>query len=162
MTSTAASEGAGEQRRGLLPPDGVAWPPEPAATPPPREPADDRVLATPEPRPAGSDLPDWRTLPTQAPEGYRGSVTAPPVPAPRTEPWSIAALAAAVVGVVVYLWPRSGDLLAMVSPSLAIAFGLAGRRACSLDPTLRGRWLATAAVSAGGVLVAAVAIRLGG
>jgi hypothetical protein len=43
-------------------------------------------------------------------------------------------------------------------PLLAIAFGITGRRACSLDPTLRGRPLATWAVVIGAGVLAAVAV----
>lgn len=43
-------------------------------------------------------------------------------------------------------------------PLLAIAFGLTGRRACTLDPTLRGKAFATLALVIGACVLAAVAL----
>ncbi len=135
---------------GLLPPDGVAWPPEPEVMSPPAAPV--ASLPTTDRRPEGADIQDWRSMPVESPDGYRGSATAPSSPAPRFEPWSVVALGCAVLGAIPYIW--GVPLL----PLLAIAFGLTGRRACSLDPTLRGKALASLAVAVGAGVLVVVAV----
>ena len=132
---------------GLLPPDGAAWPPEPVAAP--LAPAVVDALPTTPRRPDDAAIGDWRTLPVDSPDGYRGSPTAPPLPAPSMEPWSMAAFACAIVGVAAYLGVSIIGAAVLVVPFLAIAFGITGRKACSLDATRRGKALATAAVVIG-------------
>jgi len=126
---------------GLLPPDGVPWPPVPVSAPAMHEAPE--VLPTTPRRPDDAETDDWRAMVTDAPPGYRGSAGAPQLPPARVEPWSVVALACAAVGALPWLW--SMPLL----PVLAIGFGLAGRRMCSLDPTRRGKLVATVAVVAG-------------
>jgi hypothetical protein len=138
-----------DDRSGLLPPDGVAWPPEPApVAPAPRAPD---VLPTTPRRPADADVADWRTMPIDAPDGYRGSSTAPASPVAGTEPWSVASLVFAVAGLVPLLWT-----LPLVSV-LAVAFGLVGRRVCSLDPARSGKVPATLGVIIGGATLIGIA-----
>ena len=132
---------------GLLPPDGAAWPPEPVAAPP--APAVVDALPTTPRRPDDAAIADWRTLPVDSPDGYRGSATAPPLPEPSMEPWSIAAFACAAAGAAAFLGVSIIGLKVLFMPFLAIAFGITGRRVCSLDPTRRGKALATAAVILG-------------
>lgn len=47
-------------------------------------------------------------------------------------------------------------LLVLPLPALAIAFGLTGRRVCTLDPTRKGKVLATIAVGLGAATLLAV------
>ncbi|MGB8860576.1 MAG: hypothetical protein WCC60_15050 [Ilumatobacteraceae bacterium] len=143
-----AADAAGS-RSGLLPPDGVAWPPEPAPTVPvPRAPD---ALPTTSRRPLDADTADWRTMPADVPAGYQGSPSAPPAPAPRVEGWSVIAFVLAIVGVIPLLWAVP------LAPVLALAFGVTGRKACSLDPTRKGKVFATVAVVVGGATLLAVA-----
>lgn len=150
-----ADEPVPDGRSGLLPPDGVAWPPEP----PPvlAAPAAPASLPTMGRRPSDgtADVADWRSMPVDSPEGYRGSATAPPAPAPRVDLWCVLSCVFAAVGMLPFL------LTVPLAPVLAIGFGLAGRRACTLDPTRRGRVLATIGVAVGAatllVVVGAVA-----
>jgi hypothetical protein len=138
-----------DDRSGLLPPDGVAWPPEPAPIVPVPRPPD--VLPTTARRPADADIADWRTMPIEAPDGYRGSSTAPTRPTAGTEPWSIASLLLAIAGLLPLLWR-----VPLVS-LLAVAFGLVGRRVCSLDPARPGKVLATLGVIIGGATLIGIA-----
>lgn len=137
---------------GLLPPDGVAWPPEPE--PEAAAPLAPDSLPTLGRRPADAQIDDWRTMPIDAPDGYRGSSTAPAVPLPRFEPWAVTAFGLAVVGALPWLWPYP------LTPLLAIGFGLAGRRACTLDETRRGKVFATAAIVIGVLTLGVVATRV--
>ena len=133
----------------LLPPDGVAWPPEPAApAPAPQVPELPPAVAR---RPAGAEIADWRSLPVEAPHGYRGSATAPPTPTARIDPWSVVSFLAALLGVLPLLWSVP------LAPVFAVGFGLAGRRVCALDPTRRGKPLATIGVLVGGATLLGVA-----
>jgi len=134
---------------GLLPPDGVPWPPLPVREP--VAPEIPEVLPTTPRRPDNAEVDDWRVMANDAPPGYRGSANAPQLRAPRVEPWSVVALVCAVVGVLPWLWAVP------VLPVVAIGFGGAGRRVCSLDPTLRGKAFATVAVVAGGATLLLVA-----
>lgn len=109
------------------------------------------MLPTTARRPADSDVADWRTMPIEAPDGYRGSSTAPTRPAAGTEPWSIASFLLAVAGLVPLLWT-----VPLVSV-LAVAFGLVGRRVCSLDPARPGKVLATLGVIIGGATLIGIA-----
>ena len=86
----------------MLPPDGVAWPPEPAAAAP--APQVPELPPTVGRRPAGAEIADWRSLPVEAPHGYRGSATAPPTPTARIDPWSVVSFLAALLGVIPLLW----------------------------------------------------------
>ncbi|MDP2290641.1 MAG: DUF4190 domain-containing protein [Actinomycetota bacterium] len=136
-----------DRSAGLLPPDGVAWPP----TPPPvtraarslrhvaHAPAEElpSVLSPTESRPDDSHVDDWRTMAIAAPDGYTGSATAPPAPAQRVDAWSVASLVLAVVGLAPPLWATP------LASLLAVALGLVGRRVCAVDPTRRGRVVAT-------------------
>ena len=101
-----------------------------------------------------ADVADWRAMPVDVPPGYHGSSSAPPAPAPRLDAWSVVAFVCALVGAVPLTWAVP------VLSVLAVPFGLAGRRNCQLDPTLRGRLLATAAVVIGVATVAAVGVLL--
>jgi hypothetical protein len=142
---------------GLLPPDGAVWPPEPVVAPPAPVVADG--LPTTPRRPDDAHIADWRTMPVDSPDGYRGSATAPPLPEPRMEPWAIAAAACAAAALAGYLGVSLLGAGVVVLPFLAIAFGIAGRKGCALDPTRRGKALATAAVFVGAAeLAAAVAV----
>lgn len=132
---------------GLLPPDGAAWPPEPVAAP--EAPVVAETLPTTPRRPDDAAVPDWRTLPVDSPAGYRGSASAPPMPAPRVEAWSIAAITCAGVGLAAYLGVSVIGAGVLVMPILAVAFGITGRKACTLDPTRRGKAMATVAVVLG-------------
>lgn len=135
----------------LLSPDGIAWPP----TPPPvarssrslrhAATADElpSVLSSTAARPDGAHVDDWRTMTTAAPDGYAGSASAPGAPTRRVDAWSISSLVLAVVGLAPPLWATP---LASV---LAVAFGLVGRRVCSVDPTRRGSAIATAGMLVG-------------
>ena len=144
-----------EQGSGLLPPDGVPWPPLPVRAPaPPEQP---EALPTTPRRPEDAAIDDWRSMATEAPAGYLGGVGAPVPVGDRVAPWAVAALICAAVGALPWLW--SAPLL----PILAIAFGLAGRRECTLDPTRRGKVLATVAVVMGGVtLMVVIALLIDG
>ena len=133
---------------GLLPPDGVAWPPEPSVVA--AGPAAPDSLPSTARRPAGAEFADWRTMPTDGPAGYRGMAGAPPTPPSRMETWSVLSLVAALVGLLPPLWALP------LAPVLAIAFGLVGRRVCALDPTRRGRLLATAGMLIGAATLAGV------
>ncbi|MDO8363587.1 MAG: hypothetical protein Q7V88_11875 [Actinomycetota bacterium] len=131
---------------GLLPPDGVAWPPEPApvaAAPQAPNTLPPTTLPPAARRPADAHIDDWRSMPTIVPEGYHGSAGAPPVPPPTFDSWSIAAFVCALAGMLPWLLPYP------LLPCMAIGLGLAGRRACTLNETLRGKALATAAVVLG-------------
>lgn len=132
---------------GLLPPDGAAWPPEPVVQAPTPVPVE-ALPSTPR-RPSDAAVDDWRSMPVDSPDGYRGSATAPPLPAERTETWSLVAAICATVGAAAYLGISVIGGAVLFMPLLAIAFGISGRRACSLDPTLRGTTMATLAVVAG-------------
>ncbi len=148
-----------EPVQGLLPPDGVAWPPEPAV--PIAQPVVADLGAGPTSRPADAHIDDWRSMPVDAPAGYRGNRSAP-VGASDTDVWSVVSFVTAMIGLLPFLW--STPLLSV----LAIAFGITGRRACALDPTLRGGRWATAGVVIGaltlvlvGALLAAGRLTLG-
>ena len=132
---------------GLLPPDGAVWPPEPVAAPP--EPVAVESLPTTPRRPDDAHIDDWRTMPVDSPDGYLGSPTAPPLPAPRVETWSVAAISCAAVGLAAYLGVALVGAGVLLMPFLAIAFGITGRKACTLDPTRRGKVMATVAVFLG-------------
>ncbi len=149
----------GEHVQGLLPPDGVAWPPEPPAAPTPVVVGD--LGAGPASRPADAHIDDWRSMPVDAPAGYRGSRSAP-LGEPNTDVWSVLSFATAVVGLLPFLW--SAPVLSV----LAIAFGITGRRTCSLDPMKRGGRWATAGLVIGvltlvtvGAMLAAGRLTLG-
>jgi hypothetical protein len=139
---------------GLLPPDGVAWPPEPA--PPPVAPAAPSSLPGPDRRPADATVADWRTMAVEAPDGYRGSASAPAIPAARVDLWSVCAVALAAVGLIPLLWRVP------VASALAVGFGLAGRRSCALDPTRRGRTLATVGLAVGAATLFGVVVAVAG
>lgn len=140
-----------DQSAGLLPPDGVAWPP----TPPPvarssrslrhvAQPEDlPSVLSPTEARPGDTHVDDWRTMAIAAPDGYTGSATAPPAPASRVDAWSVASLVLAFVGLAPPLWATP------LASALAVALGLVGRRVCSVDPTRRGKAVATVGMLVG-------------
>lgn len=132
---------------GLLPPDGSAWPPAPVS-PVPAPAAPEDLPSTPR-RPADAEIDDWRTMPIDSPGGYQGSATAPPPPAPRTEEWSVAAAACALIAAAALVGVSVIGAAVLLMPFMAIAFGITGRKACSLDSTLRGRPIATLAVVAG-------------
>jgi hypothetical protein len=140
-------------RSGLLPPDGVAWPPEPSSPLPAPVAADS--LPTVARRPADAAIADWRAMEVDAPDGYRGSATAPAPPASRVDLWSVASFALAAIGLVPLLWRVP------LASALAVGFGLVGRRVCSLDPSRRGRVFATVGAVVGAAtllgVVAAVA-----
>lgn len=142
-----ADDDGPEWASGLLPPDGTAWPPEPAVAAP--EPTVMDALPSTPRRPDDAHIADWRTLPVDSPDGYRGSASAPPTPEPAIEPWAVAAASCAAAGAAGYLGISLLGAGVLFMPVLAIAFGLTGRRACSLDPTRRGKALATAAVVVG-------------
>ena len=141
-------------RRGLLPPDGEPWPPEPA--PIGALEAGDWSMPTPPGRPADAAVDDWRSMPGDVPPGYAGSASAPPPPAARLETYSVVAFVCAIVSFVPLTWAVP------VLPVLGLAFGLVGRRNCVLDPTFQGKLLATWAivlsVVSGGVVAVLVAI----
>jgi hypothetical protein len=143
------ADGSPDWASGLLPPDGIAWPPAPEVAP---TAAPMGPLPTTGRRPQGADIQDWRSMPVESPAGYQGSATAPPSPAPRFEPWSVVAFCCAVVGAIPYTW------VVPLLPLLAIAFGITGRRACSLDPALRGRAFAASAMVIGAGVLAVVAL----
>ncbi|MEQ1702943.1 MAG: hypothetical protein ABMA25_22785 [Ilumatobacteraceae bacterium] len=142
-----ADDDGPEWASGLLPPDGAAWPPAPVPVAPQPTVAD--ALPTTPRRPDDSHIADWRSLPVDSPGGYRGSGSAPPTPEPRVEPWSVAAISCAVVALAAYLGVSVLGAGVLLMPFLAIAFGITGRKACTLDPTLRGTAVATAAVVLG-------------
>lgn len=138
---------------GLLPPDGVAWPPLPVVrssrsfrqTAPPAELPS--VLSATTSRPDDAHVDDWRAMPVDAPDGYKGSAGAPAPAPPRLDPWSVSALVLAIVGLLPPLWATP------LASALAIALGLVGRRVCAVDPTKRGKVMATV-----GMLLAAATL----
>lgn len=141
-------------RSGMLPPDGAHWPPLPARPPAAAGPAPVHLPATAR-RPEGSDVEDWRTMPFDGPEGYQGSASAP-VQTPSWDPWCVAALVCGVVGVGALWFPGASPFLAV----LGVGFGFAGRRATSLNPALKGRWLATVGIVAAVAVPAVLGVRL--
>jgi len=148
------SEHDAADRPGLLPPDGVAWPPEPEPTP--AAPLAPDSLPTTARRPDDAEIEDWRTMSIDAPGGYHGGAGAPPMPAAALDAWSVIAFVAALLGALPWLWS------APLAPVMAIGFGLTGRRVCSLDPTKRGTRLATAAIVIGALTLGVVATRVAG
>lgn len=149
-------------RSGMLPPDGAHWPPLPAA---PADPAPVEARPLPEVvrRPDGAEAPDWRDMALAAPDGYAGSATAPR-PVPVWDAWCIAAVVLAAAGLVVgfvrlaLVNDVTGQVLGMAPSALGVAFGVIGRRRTMLDPSRRGRWLATGAVVVGVAGLAAAAL----
>lgn len=143
-----------DQGNGLLPPDGVAWPPLPvsaAAEAPVAE-----VLPSTPRRPDDAHIDDWRSMAVDAPDGYLGSASAPMPPPPGIDPWSVMALVCALMVPALVVLPLLPLLLVLPLPALAIAFGLTGRRVCTLDPTRKGKVLATIAVGLGAATLLAV------
>ncbi len=141
-------------RSGMLPPDGAHWPPLPTRPEPAAAPAPVHLPGTAR-RPEGSEVEDWRTMPFDGPEGYRGSASAP-VPTPRWDSWCIAALAFGVIGVAALWFPVASPFPAV----LGVGFGLIGRRATSLDPSLKGRWMATLGIVAAVAIPVVLGLRL--
>jgi hypothetical protein len=145
----------------VLPPDGVAWPPEPPRRVAPS--AADPLSGVPS-VPAAADpsvgpAPDWRQLAhEQRPDGYAGTAGAP-VELARTEWYGVVALGCAALGWASWLGDPFHALRFVLWP-MGIGFGVAGflraRHVPSLyAPVGKAMWIGLAAivVSVGGLLL---------
>lgn len=149
-------------RSGMMPLDGAPWPPRPTVSAPAAA-SDPSLWGTVERRPEGSEVDDWRTMPLEgAPDGYQGSATAPPAPAPRWDPWSIAGLVAGAVALAVAAFTIIPVFVALAMVALALGFSLAGRRATSVNPSMRGGALAALGAVAGAVAAVLIGARVNG
>lgn len=144
-------------RSGMMPLDGAPWPPRPTEGPPPEP--EPELWGTVGARPEGSDVADWRTMEQPVPDGYRGSASAPPAPAPRWNPWCIAAPVLAAAAWAAWLF---SEVLAMPLGALGVAAGLLGVRATSVNPTLKGKWMGAVAVPPAAIAGALAVVRLFG